>query len=201
MTITRFFLLRHAPTEWNAQGRIQGRDDSPLTAEGEALAEAWGRALAGRGIDRMLVSDLGRTRATAERVNRCVKIPLALDARLQEQDWGRWTGRRREEIVANDPDFAVQAERGWRFRAPGGESRLQVYGRAAAALSEAAARHPGEDVLVVTHEGVIRVLTYRLSGRLYYSYEPKLLEDRRLHEIVAAGGGFSLGRLNEALSP
>ena len=56
---TEFYLMRHAPTEWNAAGRIQGQADSPLTATGRQWADGWGPQLAGFAMQRVLTSDSG----------------------------------------------------------------------------------------------------------------------------------------------
>ena len=60
------WLVRHAETEWSANGRHTGRTDIPLTPAGEAAARALAPRLAGHRFARVLVSPLGRARATAE---------------------------------------------------------------------------------------------------------------------------------------
>ena len=83
---TRFALIRHAQTVWNREKKIQGHSDSPLTADGEKQASSWGRILSRFSWDRILASDAGRARATAEIINAFLKVPLTIDSRLKEQD-------------------------------------------------------------------------------------------------------------------
>jgi probable phosphoglycerate mutase len=114
---TRFGLIRHAETVWNRAKRIQGHQDSPLTPEGERQATAWGRALRRLRWDRILASDTGRAVATAERINIHLGLPVVLDLRLRELDWGRWASRTVAELQAEEGALVAQQERaGWDFR-------------------------------------------------------------------------------------
>jgi probable phosphoglycerate mutase len=200
---TFFDLMRHAPTVWNAQKRIQGQADAPLTPAGEALARRWGLILRGEPYRRILISDLGRALATAEVLDAALGLPISTDPRLREQDWGRWTGETLAALRARDPVSLAAAEaRGWDFRPPGGESRREVWRRGRAALLAAAGRWPGETLLVVTHEGVLKCLAYGLTARGFLPDEAPLLRPRHLHRIGAAGGRLTATALNRlALDP
>ena len=200
---TFFDLMRHAPTVWNAQKRLQGQADAPLTPAGAARARCWGLVLRGQPYRRILSSDLGRALATAAVLNTVLGLPLSTDPRLREQDWGRWTGETLAALRARDPARLAAAEdRGWDFRPPGGESRREVWRRGCAALLAAARRWPGETLLVVTHEGVIKCLAYGLSARGFLPDEAPLLRPRHLHRLCAAGGCLTATALNRlALDP
>jgi len=174
---TRFGLLRHAQTAWNRQKRIQGRTDSPLTDAGKKQAANWAAILSGFHWDRLLCSDLGRARATAEIVNRTLSLPEHLDARLREQDWGRWEGKTIAELRQDaGRQLEAQENGGWDFCPPGGESRRRLRERSRSALMQAARRWPGSTILVVTHEGVIKTLVYDLLGRDFLPHEPRVFE-------------------------
>lgn len=190
-----FHLMRHAPTEWNAAGRIQGQADSPLTSTGRQWAAAWGRHLASLDMTHILSSDTGRALATAEAINAALKLPLRTDGRLREQDWGRWTGCRHRSLKKDAaPAYTRQQARGWHFRPPGGESHLEVLERALAALAETG--EAGENVLVVTHEGVIKCLVYHLAIRDGCGCRPAPPEPRHLHRLVRVGTRLWLDRVN-----
>jgi broad specificity phosphatase PhoE len=183
--ITRFGLIRHAQTVWNREKRIQGHSDSPLTPEGELQASRWGRILEQCSWNRILASDTGRALATAEIINAYLKIPLTGDSRLREQDWGYWAGKAILQIEAEETQVLnEQINAGWDFCPPGGESRRRVLKRSQTALLEAAERHPGETLLVVTHEGVVKSLIYHLCGRKFLPGEPALLESYQLHRLI-----------------
>lgn len=195
--LTRFGFLRHAETRWNREGRIQGRCDSPLTREGEAAAARWGEILAGMGFTRILTSGLPRASRTAKIINQTLNLPLSSDPDLNEQDFGDWEGRAFGEIEAEDPQaFQQNLARGWDFRPPNGEPRKQVAARAFKALARAAAARPGENILVVAHETVIKAAIYRILGRTFLPTEPKILKKGRLHILRMTPQGPEIETLN-----
>ncbi len=197
--ITRFGLVRHGETVFNRQKRIQGHNDSPLTPNGETQVAQWARQLEAFGWDRMLVSDIGRALQTATILNTHLNLPLVQDARLREQDWGRWSGLTVSQIKQRQPELlAAQQEAGWDFCPPGGEPRRDVLQRSQQALADAAVRWPGESLLVVTHEGVIKCLVYHLLGRKFLPAEPAVIKPGHLHRLVHTPDGLGLEALNAA---
>ena len=195
--IARFGLIRHAQTVWNREKKIQGHRDSPLTPEGEFQASRWGKILNQFPWNRLLASDTGRALATAEIINAYLKIPLTTDSRLREQDWGHWVGKTISQIQTEAPQVLdEQINSGWDFCPAGGESRHSVLKRSQVALQEAAGRWPGENILVVTHEGVIKSLVYHLCGRKFLPSEPPLLKSYRLHWLVYDRDGLRLEAVN-----
>jgi probable phosphoglycerate mutase len=195
--VTRFGLIRHAETIWNRERRVQGQLDSPLTPEGEQQAGRWGRALQSLPWNRILTSDTGRAVSTAAIINAQLNLAVETDPRLRELDWGRWTTRTIARLRAEDrQEVEAQEAAGWEFRPPGGESRRQQLERSRQALEDAARRWPGECILVVTHEGVIKGLAQHLCGRAYMAADAVELHPYHLHWLAAAGGRLTLAGLN-----
>ena len=192
---TRFGLLRHAETEWNKQKRIQGHSDSPLTAEGKASANQWGSTLKTLPINRIISSDLGRVKETSQTINRHLKLSIIEEMRLREQNWGQWEGLSIPEIE-NTEEFKEELSSGWNFRPRDGESREEVWQRSHEALLKAADKWPGDTLLVVTHEGVIRCLIYRLYGRKFLPAEPRLIKSKHLHWLVCRNGRLEIDKIN-----
>ncbi len=194
---TRFGLIRHAQTVWNLDKMIQGQKDSSLTTAGREQSRTWGEQLAALPFDRILTSDLGRTVATAELINQSLKLPMKKTSRLRELDWGTWTGRRIRDIESEIPRELRRLERaGWQFCPPGGESRRAAWMRSRNALEEASKRWPGETILTVTHEGVIKCLLYGLAERKFLPQEPAMIEPCHLHWLVAGETGLEIERVN-----
>jgi probable phosphoglycerate mutase len=194
---TRFGLIRHAETVWNRARRIQGQQDSPLTARGRRQAERWGEALAAIVWQGILTSDAGRAAATAARVNLRLNLPVASDPRLRELDWGRWTGKTVAELRAEEPGLvAAQEAAGWGFTPPGGESRRQQLARSRQALCDAARRRPGATILVVSHEGVIKAMAHHLSGSPFTEPAAVALAPGHLHWVAVSAGELVLEGLN-----
>ncbi len=161
MTATCLYLLRHGETEFNLESRLQGQQDSPLTARGRAQARAHG-ALLKTLIEKpaawcVVASPLGRTMDTARLACAELGLPEAAietDPRLMEIAYGEWEGLTWTEAEARYPDRWAARERDhWGFAAPGGESYEMVAVRARAFLGEARG-----NTIVVSHGGTGRVL-------------------------------------------
>ena len=88
-----FHCLRHGVTDWNRQGRFQGRTDIPLNDEGIAQAHAAARRLRNLRLDQVVASPLVRAAATAKIVAASSATPLAIDDGLIECDFGSLEGR------------------------------------------------------------------------------------------------------------
>lgn len=195
--MTCFGIIRHAPTEWNEDKRIQGQQDSPLSIRGKTMAEEWGVQLCEYNWDRLLCSDLQRVQETTKRINMELDLPIETDTNLREQNWGYWTGMTLGEIKTQKKDqLKKQEQKGWNFRPPGGETRIEVLERSIRALSEAHAAWSGETILVVTHEGVIKCLLYHLLGRRFLPHEPRVIEGYQLHLLGMGGNNLFLKKMN-----
>src|SRR5690348_4865753 len=97
----RVILVRHGETTWNAEQRLQGQDNAPLSQRGVQQAKrfaAFAKALA---PTRVVSSDLGRTRETVGLLG-FTDVPT--DERLREIDMGDWTGRIKPELEAERRD-------------------------------------------------------------------------------------------------
>ncbi len=194
---TRFFLMRHAMTVWNREGRIQGQMDTPLAPEGERQIEAWRDVLKSLGLDSICSSDLGRARATARGLNQTLALPLLTEPRLREQDWGRWTGRVHRRLKTEDAErYRRETARGWHFQPPAGESHLQVLERALGALADLARRLEARRILVVTHEGVLKCLIYHLAIRDGCGQPPEAMAAYHIQRLDYRDERLMLRRMN-----
>lgn len=147
--------IRHAATEWNEAGRLQGRRDLPLSPSGRAAALAW-RLPDGWSGARCLSSPLQRAAETATLLG-LVAEPEPL---LIEMDWGSWEGRRLDDLRAEfGAAMAENEARGLDFRPPGGESPRDVQARLARLLPTL--RQP---TVLVGHKGVVRALYALATG-------------------------------------
>lgn len=156
---TDIYLVRHGETEWNVEGRFQGRKDSPLTAVGRTQAESIGRRLSvifgSAQPPRVHVSPLGRTRATADIIGAASRLPKAsVDERLRELSLGEWDGLRWPEIEARWPERLAGADHYERyFRSPGGETLESAQDRARSWLEEVSG-----PVVAISHGQFGRIL-------------------------------------------
>jgi broad specificity phosphatase PhoE len=194
---TRFGLIRHASTEWNLQKRIQGQEDAPIAPAGKKQAGKWGKLLIPFGWHRILSSNTGRALKTAELINTTLRIPIQTEPRLREQDWGIWTGKTVAQLRQETPGMLSQQEAGgWRFRPPGGEVLESVWQRSHQALLEAAQKWPGTQILVITHEGVIKSLVYRFNSRQFLLNKPLRIRPGHLHLLIHDGARLHIDTIN-----
>ena len=162
------YFVRHGETDWNADGRLQGRRDVALNEAGRAQADALGRRLAGlvRACSRLdyVASPLVRTRETMERLRTATGLPgpgYRVDARLQERSFGAWEGLTRQTVrIRDESDWAARKRGRWDHAPPGGESYATLSRRAVPAIAEVA-----RDAVVVAHVGIARVLLAALLRR------------------------------------
>ncbi len=188
--------IRHAPTEWNAAKRLQGRTDVALGAAGVAAAKAW-RADPGWSAYRVLASPLKRAEETARLLFPAREI--ALDPRLIEMDFGAWEGQSLAELRATPGAAADERESlGLDFSAPGGETPRQVQARLQPLLSEIAAANT--PTIIVTHKAVLRALLSLATGWAFIGKPPAKIAANTAHLFrLDAGGKISVERMNVSL--
>ena len=179
-----FAVLRHAPTVWNGEGRLQGTTDIPLSADGEAAAKAW-HLPAPADRWKRVCSPLIRARRTAELVQPAAAVTV--DSRLREMSFGVWEGRSVAQLRAEGGEAFAAAERlGLDFHPPGGESPRLTMERLAAWARDIAA---GEPVVAVTHKAAIRALLALATGWDMTGRQPLKLDWRCLHFFSAGADG------------
>lgn len=151
--MTRLGLLRHGPTAWNAEHRLQGRSEVPLLPE--ARSELTSARLPAAFADAVWhTSPLGRARETAWLLG---GTAARIEPRLIEMNFGSYEGRRLDELrLEFGEEMRRNEARGLDFQPPGGESPRQVQERLTPWLQACAAA--GGDHLAITHKAVIRAV-------------------------------------------
>lgn len=189
--------LRHGPTDWNAQGRIQGHTDIGLSDEGMAKMGAL-RLPETITAARVFASPLSRARHTAALLG---FADATLDARLMEQNWGQWEGLTRAEIKArHGEDAFLRAGSGEAFRPFGGESTGELHARVAHFLRDIAAGDG--DTVAVAHLGVLRAAYTLATGWDMATAMPEDLDVSRILLLsLGKDGTPSVAELNVALNP
>lgn len=196
--MTRITLIRHGETSWNADGRFQGQQDTPLNESGRAQAAITATALARHAFSFCYTSDLSRAWETAD----ILAAPHALhperDARLREASFGEWEGLTLPDITLRWPEIvAAWKIDSLRTRPPGGETLEAVHTRVSALLRVIIARHPDEDILVVGHGGSARALIVETLGGNLTVYRHLRLDNCGISVIHADARGYALISLND----
>lgn len=159
--MTRIDLLRHGETEGGS--RYRGSIDDPLTPRGRAaMRAALGEA---HDWDRIVSSPLRRCADFARDLAQRHGLPLAIDARLREIHFGDWEGKTASDLLATQPEAVT---RFWNdpvsHPPPGAEDVRALEARVLLAWEELVTRHAGEQLLVVTHGGPLRIILGRVQG-------------------------------------
>jgi broad specificity phosphatase PhoE len=190
MTDIPFAILRHAPTDWNASGRLQGLTDTNLSRDGEEMARSWRLPSPADGWKR-ICSPLQRARRTAELLQPA--MPVGIDSALREMSFGVWEGRTLPELRAEGGEsFAAAEAAGLDFQPPGGESPRTTMVRLAGWASTLR-----EPVVAVSHKAAIRALLALATGWDMLGRPPHKLDWRSLHFfVVSADGKVAVDRLN-----
>jgi probable phosphoglycerate mutase len=153
------WLIRHAESSWNAEGRWQGQSDPGLSATGRAQAEQLAEQLVDAAIELLVTSDLRRAYETAAPLARRLGLTARREPRLREIEAGAWSGLTHAEIEARDGRALARFRSGdLDARVGGGESRREAAARARAALCELALEGQSDHIAVVTHGGVVQSL-------------------------------------------
>jgi broad specificity phosphatase PhoE len=150
--MTHLYLIRHARSTWNAEGRVQGQADPPLDEVGRRQAQAVAARLGSETFDALYSSPLVRARETAEAIARRCRLIVKYDKRLMEWHMGEWSGLTGAEIEAWR---AAHPDHRRSDGPPGGESRAALMTRAAAIFADIHAAYPDDHrVAVVGHGGL-----------------------------------------------
>lgn len=157
MSVTKIFLVRHGETEWNLAGKMQGHLDSPLTATGQAQAQALAKRLQHYAFAAIYSSDLTRAYQTALYIAEKKSGQSVLtDSRLRERCLGIFQGVAKDELPLKFPqEFALYQTQEIDYVVPKGESVRQFRQRCLTGLTEIAQQYSEKSILVVAHGGVL----------------------------------------------
>jgi len=157
-----FTLIRHGESVWNGERRIQGSQDPALSPRGRRQTDLLVRHLQAhmtRPVGAICTSPLQRAAETADRIADALHVPVIREPDLREMSLGAWEGMTVAEIQAAFPGgYERWLEDPVAFPAPGGEA-LPAFGRRVeGTLERMRQAHPGADLLIVSHGGVIKAL-------------------------------------------
>lgn len=196
----KIFLVRHGETDWNSQGRFQGRLDVPLNEVGLAQAEALGLALRKERFGAFYASPLKRALETVGIIRlHHPRAPLLVEPDLMEMNLGEFDGMEAARWAALYPEF-LQA---WKkelaaLRMPGGESLQEVQGRVLGLLFSIMERHePGEKILLCAHNFVILAILCYVLGISLDRFREIPQGNGSLNHLIYEGGQFRVEKLDD----
>jgi broad specificity phosphatase PhoE len=163
--MTTFFLARHGETVWHAEHRYAGNSDVALTRHGLGQAAALGAWAVDSQLDAIVASPLSRARRSAAPAVETTGLPLRIDDRLVEIDFGEAEGLTPDELIERFPEeWAAFTRAPASNPFPGGETGRAGIARAVPVFDELVEEFPDGRVLVVGHATLIRLLFCELAG-------------------------------------
>ena len=189
--MTLLALIRHGPTSWNEEHRLQGRADIPLSKDGRAKVGGWTVPERFHGLC-WVASPLTRAVETAELLG----VTGATESSIIEMHWGDWEGHTFEELRERyGEEVRARAALGLDLRPHDGESPREVLERVRQWLGRVAAT--GEPTGAVTHQGVIRATLSLATGWDMINPPPVKLDWASVHTFaVGDDGGVEIAELN-----
>lgn len=175
--VTKIYLIRHGETEDADSGRYKGHLDVPLSENGIKQIKKLARNISGEagkrgsaeldhtGLSAIYCSDLIRAVKSADIIAEQFDLKPMIFAGLKERNFGEWEGMKFNEIEEKWPDaFKAWASNPLKFSPVGGESTLEVKDRIMPSFNEITNQHKGQNIAIVSHGGVIRIILCELLG-------------------------------------
>jgi broad specificity phosphatase PhoE len=166
----KLIMVRHGESEGNAIRRFTTSGEAKITDLGRRQAmEAAQKIKIKFHPIRVIASTYARARETGLIIAAELAIPIEYEAEFREQSLGDLAGQPYESI-ANDPTF--DPKRSWVWRAPNGESHEDVLKRVAPVLDDVAKKYPDDEVVIVSHGGVMRSVWAHVTGQWENAHVP-----------------------------
>jgi broad specificity phosphatase PhoE len=159
---TQVVLVRHGVTDWNEQGRLLGRSETPLNVRGRVQARAAGEALRALAAGEILSSPQRRTVETAEIIGDACECAVRTDERLAEIWLRAWQGKTFAELH-DEPDVHAYLRDPF-HRSDEIEPFETVRARIVALIDELRGQPRDRPVVLVSHGDPLRILIAELLG-------------------------------------
>ena len=159
----RLWLVRHGETEANVAGLYSGHAPTPLTERGIAQAQSLSGLLHNAPFDNVLCSELERARHTTQLILGDREIPVRIMPELNEMCFGDWEMRHHRDLAREDAEnYAIWCN-DWQNATPTNGEGFQAFSqRVERFIAQLADYKDSQNLLVVSHQGVLSVLVARL---------------------------------------
>lgn len=195
---TELYLIRHGETEMNAAGLFYGWTDCEMSEKGIMQAAELADILQGVSFDAVIASSLSRAVATAVLVSGFTPDEIIKDDRLRELNFGAWEGLHHSEVSSrNKAEWDSWISDWINIAPPEGESFVKMYDRVKSCIDEILEHYRGKKVLVVSHQGTMRIIPMVLLGltsEAYWSFTAE--QGRYSHYGIDDKGHCIIRRIN-----
>jgi uncharacterized phosphatase len=181
-------IVRHGETDWNAQGRLQGREDIELNDAGREQAHKMADWLSRETWDAVVSSPLKRAVETAQIIARRLSISeINVEEQITERDYGEASGLWPEERRSRFTDGI-----------PGQEDFELLRLRAMAGIEKIANAHRGKRIVVISHGALTNSILYTLSGGEFGSFKTRL-KNGCMNQITLQKGKWTVDFYNKTI--
>lgn len=188
------YLIRHGQTDWNLEKRVQGRRPIPLNSTGRQQAAEVARNLKNVKFTAVYSSDIQRAAETAKIIAIEHDLAVRLTKLMRERRYGALVGHSKDSMPEKlkkklDSYYSIKdSNKRWRHRPLfRHESNLDIEIRTLRFLREVAATHAGENVAIVTHGGIIKVILGTL-GWVSKDYFYKIKTPNTSYAVIESDG-------------
>jgi len=197
--VTQIILVRHGQTEWNRLERFRGRADVPLNAAGLSQAQAVGRRIAAKWQPAAIYAGpLSRTMQTAEAIGSWCGLPVHVELRLVDIDYGEWQGATPEDVRTRWPEaIAAWYDTPHLAQIPGGETLDDVRARALSAVHDLGAQHMEQTIVLVSHTVVNRIILLGILGLGHDRFWRLRQDTCAINVFERVNDGFTLVTMND----
>lgn len=179
-------IVRHGETDWNAQGRLQGREDIELNDLGRQQAHKIAVYLGREHWDAVVSSPLKRAYETAQIIARLLSVSeIEVEEQITERDYGEASGLWPEDRKSRFPDGI-----------PGQEDFELLRQRAMSALERIVNTHLGKRIVVISHGALTNTILYTLSGGEFGSFKTRL-KNGCINQIKVREGHWTVDFYNK----
>ncbi len=202
---TIIYVVRHGQTEWNIEGRIQGKLDSPLTDAGVEQAQQLAQRLQDITFDSIYSSSSNRAFSTALYLKKDQEIEVIKSDNLMEIDFATWEGRKWSVIQDFFPEeLQLMNEHPEHFEAKEtkGETFYDMQRRLATFIDTILNQNAGQNILLVSHSITIKVLiNYLRGGNLKYLWDGPDIHWASLYKVCFTENGMNIFFEGEEIPP
>jgi broad specificity phosphatase PhoE len=194
----KLILIRHGETDFNRDGRIQGRGRQPLNSTGLTQAAAAGQAVSSETPFRLYSSPLVRAMRTAESISEAAQVTVVPLEGVEELDTGEFEGFTGAQLRERYPEIMSRWDSDpGPTQMPGGESLRQVQDRAWKAVTDVARANPDQKVVIVTHNFPIQTIVCRALGMPLNNFRRVRVALGSITRMEFSGSTATLVSMNE----
>jgi len=195
---TTVYLTRHGQTKWNSAGRMMGWADEDINEVGRAQVERLAARMAKMHLDAIYSSPLQRAMTTGAIVGKSHGLEPEPAKGLIEINYGVWEGLYHEEVRKRWPELQQQLhDDPSELAIPGGETFKQLEVRVVGAFNEIVKAEEGREILMVSHQGILKVLVAELMGISYRDWGKFEIRNASLSTLTINNGHIHLITLND----